>query len=222
MKNKLWKFVVCGVLLLPLFSCKQEKVFKDYLTYYEEVKLEDINSVGIKLGGTSNPPGTLVNKYYSQDEEDINAVYNVLNSKVNLTENRIPPGSSCTYYSIYIADGKYLGFYIYDDLVDINNGTQHLKVENTVSEFINPSLHCYSLSVASDNYAVLDKDLELVFEGINLSYLEFNEIDGTEYQDKEYEYLLSSYLLELELYSDSVFKLNDQYYELTEEYKFFY
>ena len=49
MKNKLWKFIVCGVLLLPLFSCDKEKVFKDYLTYYEEVNLKDINSVGIKF-----------------------------------------------------------------------------------------------------------------------------------------------------------------------------
>ena len=222
MKNKMFKFIVCGVLLLPLFSCNQEKVFKDYLTYYEEVKLEDINSVGIKLGGLSTQPGTLVNKYYSQNEEDIIAVYNVLNSKVSETDERIAPGTACTYYSIYMSDGKYLGFYIYNDLIEINNGTKCLKVENAVSEFINPSLHCYSLSVASDNYAVWDKEDNLVFEGINLSYLEFNEIEGNEYKEKEYEYLLSSYLLELELYSDSVFKLNDQYYELTEEYKFFY
>ena len=42
MKNRLWQFIICGVLLLPLFSCVKEKTFKDYLTYYEEVKLEDV------------------------------------------------------------------------------------------------------------------------------------------------------------------------------------
>ena len=218
----------CVLLTFPLFSCNsnsqsnqevKEMKLIDFMPGLENLNLEDITSVRLEKNNDGLTPGALNEIQYAINYEDISLMYDQLDVKITESNEKVTPGLG-NYEYTFITKEKAYTYVVYQNGL-VESGTKTYKVEKMVSNFNDPSLICYSLEAYTDDYKIITKEQEVAYEGHNLNDLEFVSIDNEAYENQDYIYLLTSEFLELEVYSASVIKIEDMYYELTKEYKLF-
>ena len=223
MKRKLLIAFACGVLTLPLFSCsntrEENKKLIEYMPNLKDLSLEDITAVRLEKGNYGTSPQTLCEIKYAINNEDITRFFNQLEEKIIKSDEVINPGSSYYQYTYFTKTKSYTFKILDDDLVEVGNDIY--KVSNVVSDINIPSLTCYSLSSSTNSNYDLKVGEEVIYTGENLDRFEFVVYQNDNVQEKEPLYRLESKMISFDVYTERIFKLNETYYELTKEYKFF-
>lgn len=194
---------------------------KDLFTELSNITADDIVGIKKEKKYLGVEPSTFTNVSRSSDPEDIASFIEFINSEVVRVSNEAFDGGSRFTYQI-ICKNATLSLEISSSRIYINdfmNSNCFLVKETSYlsTDFTNPEVNANGFRVANGVLYKADEtklgDLDILDE------LEFNATTKV-FDDSQLKYYITSQMATIYVYNDTVFKFNEEFYELTGAFTF--